>query len=374
MRSVWALIPLDFFNLAMVFYKLNILKYMIRIRFILMLLFLQMVLIPYTQAQNFNSPVDYLQYIGDQDQVLSTKYLAYMSEVAHGHKARKEEKRRKEVIQSIQETVKLLTRLRPFKGDASLRNAYLDFYKILLAVFTEDFEKIVNMEEISEQSFDGMEAYLLAQEKANEKLSLAAEKIEPVVEQFAANNNIKLISKDSKTAKKMEKMGKVNRYYHTFYLLMFKLNKQEAYIFKAFENLDINAAEQNKNAMLSLVEESLEALDTLKSFEGDASLINNCRRVVQYYQNQLRTTLSEIIDIIIRMEDFNAYKKKFDSKPANQRSREEVNRYNEGVNEFNKDVNLYNKKNAELNQAETKVLNGWDIAVNRFFEIHAPRK
>ena len=37
-------------------------------------------------------------------------------------------------------------------------------------------------------------------------------------------------------------------------------------------------------------------------------------------------------------------------------------------------MNRDNKKNAELNQAETKVLNGWDIAVNRFFEIHAPRK
>ncbi len=64
-------------------------------------------------------------------------------------------------------------KLKPFEGDASLRDAYKDYWSVLLSVFTEEYHKIVDMEEVAEQSYDAMETYLLVQEKAGEKMDEA---------------------------------------------------------------------------------------------------------------------------------------------------------------------------------------------------------
>ncbi len=60
-----------------------------------------------------------------------------------------------------------------YNGNKALRDSAVSYLKILYSVFNEDYSKLVNMEEIAEQSYDAMEAYLLAQEKAGEKLDQA---------------------------------------------------------------------------------------------------------------------------------------------------------------------------------------------------------
>jgi hypothetical protein len=46
----------------------------------------------------------------------------------------------------------------PWKGDRSFRDTTVAYLKLLYIVFNEDYGKIVNMEEIAEQSYDAMEA------------------------------------------------------------------------------------------------------------------------------------------------------------------------------------------------------------------------
>ena len=178
-------------------------------------------------SQHGESAVEHMQFFSGRELELSKKYLDYMSQVAHGNRARKMEKRRQEVIAEIRQSLNEANRLRPYKGDASLRNAYKGYWDILLKVFNEDYHKIVNMEEIAEQSYDHMEAYLMAQEKAGEVLGDAHDQIEPVYKAFAAKNNIRLVSNgESKLDRKMRQVSAVNAYYHQVFLIFFKSYKQ----------------------------------------------------------------------------------------------------------------------------------------------------
>jgi hypothetical protein len=153
------------------------------------------------------SPVDHMTQLSDKEELLRKKYLSYMSEVAHGERARKMEKRRAELVSSIQEVLRDAGKLRPYKGDASLRNAFIEYWNILLHIFKEDYHKIVDMEEVAEQSYDMMEAYLMAQEKAGEKLEQAYDKIPPAYETFAAKHNVTLTEgQQSKVSRKLEKV------------------------------------------------------------------------------------------------------------------------------------------------------------------------
>src|SRR6186713_985214 len=60
-----------------------------------------------------DSPVDYLNYLNQLEENLSKKYLSYMSEVAHGNRARKMEQRRIELLNSVNEAIQAATKLRP---------------------------------------------------------------------------------------------------------------------------------------------------------------------------------------------------------------------------------------------------------------------
>src|SRR5688572_25696250 len=197
--------------------------------FLTTVLIVNAVLISPAFSQTPQTAVEYMEYLSSRDHEMSEKYLSYMSEVAHGHRARKMEKRRQELISEIRTSISDAGRLKPYKGDASLRDAYKNYWDILLKVFNEDYHKIVDMEEIAEQSYDNMEAYLLAQEKAEEVLDNASDQIPPVYKSFAVNNNINLIEKDSKTNKKLRQVGRVNTYYHQIFLIFFKSFKQEMY-------------------------------------------------------------------------------------------------------------------------------------------------
>src|SRR5215510_10474201 len=139
-------------------------------------------------AQSYETAADYIDYISKANDKLTETYLVYLSAVSHGKSARKVEKKRQEVLTAISDTRFDIMGMPPFKGDRSLKDTTVAYLKILNYIFNDQYGKIVNMEEIAEQSYDGMEAYLLAQEKAQEKLQEASQKQHETLKKFATKN------------------------------------------------------------------------------------------------------------------------------------------------------------------------------------------
>lgn len=331
--------------------------------------------LPTTARQNTNdSPVEHMDFFQQKEEVLSKKYLSYISEVAHGGRARKMEKRREDVISSINQAITDANRLRAYKGDASLRDAYKEYWGVLRSVFTEDYYKIVDMEEIAERSYDAMEAYLLMQERARERLDEAYDKVGIAYRAFAAKNNVQLVAaKSSQLDRKLAQAGNVNRYMRQIYLIMFKSKVQETLMMDALAKNDMNAMEQTRTSMLKYAEEGLVKLDTMKSYKNDGSLSNACRKVLEF-QKAEATKVVALTDFIIRKEEFEKLKKDMDSKAPSQRTQKDVDTYNKAITEFNKSVTDYNKVNDELNTTRSKVLAQYDNTRQRFMDLHAPYK
>lgn len=321
-----------------------------------------------------DGPVDHMQFFSNREQELSKKYLSYMSEVAHGNRARKLEKRRQEVIGEIRQSLGEATRLRPYKGDATLRDAYKRYWDILLKVFNEDYHKIVNMEEIAEQSYDHMEAYLLAQEKASDVLSEAQEQIQPVYRDFAAKHNVRLLAgEESRLDKRLRQVGAVNAYYNQVFLIFFKSHKQEAYVMDALNRKDLNGIEQNRNTLIKFAEEGLMRIDTIKAFKGDGSLAVACRRVLEFHKQEAEKQLPGVNDFLLKSEEFEKLKKVFEAKPASKRTREDVDAYNRSIDDINAALNQSNKLLTAMNSGRERVLDGWNDSRKRFMESHVPK-
>jgi hypothetical protein len=324
-------------------------------------------------AQTYENAADYIGFINKKSEALTTKYMVYLSAVSHGKSARKVEKRRADVVNSISDTKYEIMAMPPWQGDKSFRDTTVAYLKILNIVFNEDYGKIVNMEEVAEQSYDAMEAYMLAQQKAYEKLNEASDKQREAQKTFAAKNNVNLIESTSEVGSKAKTANEVLNHCNEIYLIFFKPYKQEAYLIEAMNHKDLVGMEQDINALKKFAEEGLEKLKTAKGYEGDASLIVACRNMLNFYKSEaLRSTA--LADYFLKEENFNKIKKQFDSKPSGKRTQQDIDEYNKAVNDINYARNNFNETNNSLNKERADGLNNWNKTYNNYLDDHMPKQ
>jgi hypothetical protein len=325
-------------------------------------------------AQNFTTAFAYLNYINRENNDISKSMWGYLNAAAHAKKGRTIDNRRKALIRTIDDVRNKIAAMPDFKGDASLRDTVVSFLKLQYLVLNEDYDKILNMEEIAEQSYDLMEAYMLAKEKADEKLEIASDIVDKQVRVFASANNIKLSEEPDKLGKKLELAGEVFDYYNSVYLIFFKSYKQELYLMDALIKTDLNAIEQNKNALIQTSTEGLGKIASVTNFKGDGSLKTSCNQVLKFYKQEAEQKMDILSDFYIKKENFEKLKTSFDSKDQMARTQDEVNQYNAAVKSFNDATMKFNRTNDELNNSRKRFLDAWNNSIDSFLQRQIPEK
>jgi hypothetical protein len=325
-----------------------------------------------SRAQAIENPGEYMTAIYKARTEMDAKYMQYLSAAAHGRRARKVEKLRQEVLESINQSKYKTTDLPKYKGDNALRQGSIDYITLCYRIFNEDYKKIVDMEEVAEQSFDGMSAYLLLQDKVTEKLTEASDKLEKTSKEFAAKYNVKIDETQSALGNKLEVAGKLNDYISELFLIFFKCNWQDKEMVTAMNNKKVNDVEQTRNALLRYANEGLKGVDTLKSFNNDPTLANACREVLKYYKKMAEGDVPRLTDFYLKEENFNKAKKAFESKPASSRTQADVDAYNKAVKEYNESIDSFNKTNNAVNKERNQVINNWEAAQKKFQDANMP--
>jgi hypothetical protein len=340
----------------------------LKLRIVITLLFLIGIFPGYAQ---YDTPVNYMSYLTTIDQNLEKDYMSYMSATAHGASHRKLDRRRKEVLSTLRQGMGKVKTLKPYKGETTLRDAYAEYFSILEVVLNEDYGKIVDMEEVAEQSYDLMETFLLAQERANEKLRIAADTLQHAFRDFAAANNVKLVTANNRVSKKLRKTGEVMKYYNRIYLIYFKAVKQEAYLVAAANEENLSGIEQNRQTLTKYANEGLTQLNKILPFGVDNSLIVACRKLLEFANEEARD--ESLSHYLLKKDEFVKFKKIYDAKSPDQKTAADVDRYNAGVSDMNASSALYNKNNAQRNTTRATLNEAWRSAVRKFLDEHVPK-
>ena len=322
-------------------------------------------------AQDMDNPGTYMDAISKARGDMDAKYMQYISAAAHGRRARKVEKLRQEVLDKITDSRYKTTDLPYYKKDNSLRQASIDYIQMTYTVFSEDYKKIVNIEELAEQSVDEMQAYLLLQDKVSEKLNEAWGKLDRATKDFAAKYNVTLTESTSPLGQKMETADKLNKHTNAVFLCFFKCNWEDNQLVQAMNNKKIKDLEQARSALQSYAEEGMKNLDTIKPFEGDPSLIAACRKALQFYQQMATKDVPKLTDFYVKEEEFDKLKKTMESKSGD-RTKADVDAYNKAVNDINAAVKNFNQTNQKVNNDRSVVLNNWTETEKKFADEHMP--
>lgn len=297
----------------------------------------------------------------------------YTSSVSHGKSARKVEKRRAELIQTSNQALSKAKAAKGFNGSTQFRDSVVEYFRITNLVLKEDYAKIVDMEAVSEESYDAMEAYMLARERANDKLLEASKMVEREQKSFAASNNIRLIETENALDKKMEVAGQVYDSYNEIYLIFFKSFKQEMYLMDAINRKDINGIEQNRNALIATAKEGLKKLEAVKPYGNDKSMVEATKKLLNFYIDEASNEIPKMSDYFMKSENFEKVKKAFDEIPEKKRTQADVNEYNKAINDMNAGVNAYNAANQTLNKKRSSLIDGWNGSADKFTDTHVPK-
>jgi hypothetical protein len=322
-------------------------------------------------AQN-ESPVLPLNKIVEQLNAISKRYVAYQSVMAHSSNVRKAEKRRQDLLNQVTTARQSLADIPYYKGDKALHQATAEYLKVLEYNLNEDYAKIVNMKEIAEQSYDQMEAYLLVKEKISEKVGQAGDNIDSAQIQYCRRHNI-TIEENGKTEleRQLEKIGQVSNYADKVFLIRFKCSIIEQNYLDALKSKNINSMEQLRGALRSYAEEGLAALDTMKGFGGDNTLVNAAKRSMAYFK-KAADRYADFTNYYTKEANFERLKQQFDTDRDMRKDKEAINKYNASVKEINEAREQYNNTNDYLNNYRKETYDFWTETYNRFFDSHIP--
>ncbi|MFN0031827.1 MAG: hypothetical protein ACKVOR_06690 [Flavobacteriales bacterium] len=324
-----------------------------------------------TLGQAFANAGEYLDFLNKQSEPVTKDMWDYTSSVARSKGARKIENKRKDVVEQIAAAKKNVGARPSYKGQDYIKDAFINYLTLNRDILNDDYEKIVNMEEVAEQSYDLMEAYMMVQDQVNEKMHQTGDSLHAEVVKFAAENGITLTEGQSKTSEKLKRAALAFDYHDPLYLIFFKAFIQETNFLNALAIKDLAAADQAKSALLEAAEEGLEKLKAIKAFESDGSLKLATMDILKFYKKEATVDFASVLDFYTKQDTFNRVDEAMKKKKKSEMTKADTDEFNKAVNEYNAAVKAYNTTNSDLNTERGKQLNNWNKAKEDFLQKHA---
>ena len=326
-----------------------------------------------TIAQDTSNPGKYLSSITNEINPLEKEVFQYMRVGAKSKSEKRIEKKRQELISEIKRIKQVMAGFTDYQDDSSLIDMANEFLTIYSSVIAEDFENLVDMEAIKDQSYDDLEAYMMADKAANEKLEDASSKLTDATQMFAEAHDITLNMEQSSIGKKVEAAGEVIEYGNSLNLILARLNFEEGYVIEAMNRNDINGMQQHMNSMKSFVEEESAKLNEIGGFKGDTKLKYAAKKLVDFYDQQVNKELPKAVSFFLLSDEFQLKTEKIESVKPKKRTNEMINEYNDLVNAYNKQLNVFNNINEKSNKNRDEYWNKWKDAREKFMSKHIPR-
>ncbi len=323
-------------------------------------------------SQNFKNASEYLDFVGEEQQLISKSMWKYTKAVAHSKSDRNINNKRKTLIKTMEKSISKIKRAKGFDGD-EYKNQVLEYMQLNESLLKNDYAKIVDMKAIAEQSYDAMEAYMLTREAADKKMEEAQQMYETNFYAYATKHNINIIESDTDLGKKMKISGEVFSHYNKLYLIYFKVYINEVYLIDALNKSDISALEQATNALSESAKEGLEILKTEKAYKTDKSIILATKSAFEFFIDEADVKFPKIIEFLVLNEDFETIKNTLEKTPERKRTKKQIDTYNKKVKEVNKAVKVYNKTNTELNNKRQSINNKLNATNDKFLGKHIPK-
>jgi hypothetical protein len=317
-----------------------------------------------------NDAVAYYRKLSAPIEDLKAANYQYLRAVTRVRKAKSIERSRQELLKTIVKQQEHVKRSSPFDEDTTLLSEFGRYLDLVYHILKEDFGKIVDMEDIEAQSYDQQEAHQLALDKAAEKMRASHDVAKQAEKEFFRKYGITVSEQKDELSLKIEKANSALAYYNDINRLFIKVNKQDNYVRKAIAEKDVAALEQHVATLVAFAEEGLEKLKSKKDYEGDNTLLETVQNIIGFYLQEARKTYAANMKFHFKTDHYENTLKQFNAIRQNERTKKDVDEYNKAVKNYNQSVKEINSINSISYKSHKQLIDGWNKAVERFFDRH----
>jgi hypothetical protein len=292
-------------------------------------------------AQKIESPVEYNNYIVEQQGKLMHKVVEYIVQTVHNDNFEEVENRRLQVLGQIEVAITKLESLEKFNKEDNMRDEALAVFKLYKKSYSEDFSEINLLKQDREGSFEDMERYFQAQDKAEKAIYEASDRLHEAQRAFAETH--KMTIEEAEKDETMSIIANVNKYGRDVFLEYFKVSKLNGACLDALNEQNADKLEENRLLLLKGTEEAYSNLKNIVAYKNDEDYKNKAMAYVAYNKLFATKDLATLVTVL-------------------------------GNNErTNEDVETYNKIIAQYNQDATDLLEQFNSANMKLMRTHIPK-
>ena len=249
---------------------------------------------------NLNNPGDYNNFIMKEVITIVQENFEYISLSIHSDDYDQLEKKRKEVVEGIANAKTHVREMPPLEGDTKLRDEAVDVLNEYKTAFELDFKSILSLKRKSKDSYEAMEAYFTAQDRAEEKVNKATRQLRKAQRVYAEKNSMKVVDSksDDVLEKKMNKIIEVNDYWRSIFLTYFKVSKQYDKMWDALSEQKANPLSHQCDLTIKLIDQVLPELKAKPDFHGDSEFRDQTVNMIEYYRQVAQIDFGKIIDVL----------------------------------------------------------------------------
>jgi len=313
-----------------------------------------------------NDAVSYMNQLFAPINDLQQISYYYLRSIVQMNGVKSSERKRAELIEGIKVARKFSNEFHAFNGDSTLITALFKYLDLTYLIFKEDYDKILDMDNIREQSIDDEEAYEIAVDKANEKHDAIFRSFEITDSLFAAKYKVPIDTVKSAMSIKIDNANRLLDYYSKIQRSVTRPHRYYGQAMGAQDEKNLALMEQNLISLRTYSDASLEKLKGQESFNGDSSLISAASNYISQLKTVGEQTIRANIDFILQAESFEKMSKKMMALDPQKRTAEEVETYNAEVSHYNKsikEINSLNKTNYSMIDAAFKQ---WEKSIDTF--------
>lgn len=324
-----------------------------------------------THSQSFKNASEYLDFIATEQESVTKNMWKYTKAIAHSKNDRTINAKRNVLLKTVEKAIAKIENADGYDGE-DYKKQVLTYMRLNESLLNQDYAKIIDMKEVAEQSYDAMEAYVLARELADQKMEDAYNEYDTNFRLFAAKHNISIVESETDLGNKMKISNQVFNHYNELYLIYFKVSINEMYLIDALSKNDVGAIQQNANALSQTAKEGLEILKTVELYKNDKSIAEVTKDAFEFFIDEADNQVPQLTEFLILNEDFETIKNTLEKTPERKRTKEQIDTYNKKVKDINKAVDNYNKVNTKLNKDRQNIINKLNTTNENFLAKHIP--
>ncbi len=249
---------------------------------------------------NLKNASDYNNYIMKEMAAAVQKNFEYISFNVHSEEFDLMEAKRNEVTQQIIRSKEKIKNMPPLDGDTRLRDEAVETLTEYQHAFELDYKDVIGLKRKSKDSYESMEAYWKAEDKAEEKINKATTRLRKAQQVYASKNNMKVVDgkNDDVLEQKMAKITAVNNYWRDIYLEFFKVSKEYDTMWDLLSKEKPLPLDQQRKQVMKAIDRSLPILKAKPGFNGDVEFRDQTVNLLEYYHKVAEQDFAKIVDVL----------------------------------------------------------------------------